>query len=879
MKRVLLALTLCASIVCGCSREENGMRKQVRKDLSERLSSDASLKEFFNVDYKKKQLSSTNGYVSDASLTDMEIEALEFLYAYMPLADFTDYPTDFYLQSVRSSLKTRAEMPWGVDVPDPYFMHFVLPLRVNNENLDTARVSFYKELKPRVEGLSPEQAILEVNRWCHEKVTYQPSDGRTSAPLSTVRTSYGRCGEESTFTVAALRSVGIPARQVYTPRWAHTDDNHAWVEAWANGKWHFIGACEPEPVLDLGWFNVPASRGMLMHTKVFGRYKGPEEVVLNGTNFTEINLIENYADTGEATVSVVDESGKPVEKAKVYFCIYNYAEFYPALYKFTDENGQTKLSAGLGCMLAWAVKDGKYGFERIYFGKDENVKITLRDKPESEKFLFDIVPPLEGVELPEVTPEQRAEADRRSAIEDSLRNSYMATFYNPETAENAVKAHNLPAESGRFLVGAAGNHKVIETFLRNHPDQRAIEQLGLLSRKDLHDVTPEVLEDDYNAKESVLGQRVALEFLTPYKKWFLENISKEDRAQMGSVEALVDWTSKNIKIIDDPTAWKIPMSPISVYKLRSTYEGSRDIFFVSLARTLGFESRIDPVTSKVQYGKDGEWIDVTFGKSEQKSNPKGRLILSYVPTKLIENPGYYKNFSISKIVDGMPHLLSFDEGEVDMGGGMDYQAFKDGVTLDEGTYILASGNRLSDGSVPVTVQIFTIKEGQDTKVELEIRQDTQAPRVLGMFSPEATFTADGESSPSAIKAKSGDATYILGVLEVGKEPTNHIMRDLAAKKADLEKWGHPIILLCTDSSQLERLKKETSEGRYGNLPSNIILGLDTDSVKDKLIKGLNRPNDNLPIFIISNPKGEVYFVSQGYTIGLGNTLYETLLKL
>ena len=70
-------------------------------------------------------------------------------------------------------------------------------------------------------------AVLEVNHWCHEKANYQPSDARTSSPLATVKTAYGRCGEESTFLVAALRSVGIPARQVYTPRWAHTDDNHA----------------------------------------------------------------------------------------------------------------------------------------------------------------------------------------------------------------------------------------------------------------------------------------------------------------------------------------------------------------------------------------------------------------------------------------------------------------------------------------------------------------------------------------------------------------------------------------------------------------------------------------------------------------------------
>ena len=138
------------------------------------------------------------------------------------------------------------------------------------------------------------------------KSIYTPSDARTSSPLASVKTAYGRCGEESTFTVAALRSVGIPARQVYTPRWAHTDDNHAWVEAWVDGQWYFLGACEPEPVLNLGWFNAPASRGMLMHTKVFGKYQGPEEVMVQTPLYTEINIIGNYAETAKATIKVVD---------------------------------------------------------------------------------------------------------------------------------------------------------------------------------------------------------------------------------------------------------------------------------------------------------------------------------------------------------------------------------------------------------------------------------------------------------------------------------------------------------------------------------------------------------------------------------------------
>lgn len=197
---------------------------------------------------------------SSGKLQGDRLEAMKFLYAYLPLPDISSYSPEFFLANVDASLKAREEMPWGRDIPEREFRHFVLPLRVNNEMLDSSRLVFYEQLRDRVRSLSLEEAILEVNHWCHEKVTYRPSDGRTSNPLSTVSQAIGRCGEESTFTVAALRAVGIPARQVYTPRWAHTDDNHAWVEAWANGQWHFLGACEPEPVLDLAWFNIPASR-------------------------------------------------------------------------------------------------------------------------------------------------------------------------------------------------------------------------------------------------------------------------------------------------------------------------------------------------------------------------------------------------------------------------------------------------------------------------------------------------------------------------------------------------------------------------------------------------------------------------------------------
>ena len=252
-------------------------------------------------DLAKRRAAFKDGKIFDifqSKMTPEERDALTFLYAYMPSNDLINRSGQFFLDHVRSSLRARQELPWGKSVPQREWLHFVLPPRVNNEALDSARLVLYHELKDRVKGLSLKEAVLEVNHWCHEHVVYTPSDSRTSSPLATIRTAYGRCGEESTLLVAALRTVGIPARQVYTPRWAHTDDNHAWVEAWVDGLWYFLGACEPEPVLNLAWFNAPVSRAMLVHTKAFGRYDGPEAVISRTPTYTEINVIDNYAHTG-----------------------------------------------------------------------------------------------------------------------------------------------------------------------------------------------------------------------------------------------------------------------------------------------------------------------------------------------------------------------------------------------------------------------------------------------------------------------------------------------------------------------------------------------------------------------------------------------------
>ena len=856
---------------------------------------DAAYRAEVENDFQAKQAALPNGdlfAVFNDQMTPEEREALTFMYAYMPIGDITDYSGDFYLKNIRSSFQARNEMPWGDSIPEDIFRHFVLPVRINNENLDESRMVFFDELKDRVKGLSLYDAVLEVNHWCHEKVIYTPSDGRTSSPLASVKTAYGRCGEESTFTVAALRSVGIPARQVYTPRWAHTDDNHAWVEAWVNGKWYFLGACEPEPVLNLGWFNGPAYRGMLMHTKVFGKYNGPEDVMERTDGYTEINVIDNYAPSAKAVITVTDANGKPVKDALVEFKIYNYAEFNSVARKKTDADGKCSLSAGKGDMLVWASKDGKFGYSKVSFGKDGEVTIALNKKPgDVETIALDIIPPVDGSIPAEVTPEQKEANAKRLLEEDAIRNKYVATFYTEEKAEALAKELGIdPMKTEDFMIGSRGNWMEIEKFLRETPAEKRAQAMALLdvvSAKDLRDTPASVFADHLNNtpavqsewfNEYIMNPRVANEFLTPYKSFFAANIEPSLAKQaVENPQALVDWVKNNVSINDALNAQRIPIMPMGVWKSRIADKGSRNIFFVAVARSLGIPARIEPVARKIQYFKDNAWVDVDFEAAVQTTAKQGKVIASYQPIKALQDPKYYSHFTIAKVLpNGTLQTLNFERGgNVDMGLGDTWSGLlKKPLSMDEGNYMLVTGTRMANGSVLAEIEFFNVEADKTTPIQLEMRESKDEIQVIGNFNSENKFKRADNGEETSLLATTGRGYYIVALLGSRQEPTNHAMRDIAAVKKELEDWGRGIVLLFPD----EKGYKNFDPKEFGDLPGTITYGLDIDgAIQKEMATAMKLQNANtLPIFLIADTFNRVVFVSQGYTIGLGEQLMKVI---
>jgi len=817
-------------------------------------------------------------------LTTEQREALEFLYAYMPLSDLADYDGAYFLGQVDAAFKARDYFSWGKDIPDDIFRHFVLVYRVNNENLDTARQVFFDELKDRVKGLTMEQAVLEVNHWCHEKVTYRGTDGRTSSPLALMKTSWGRCGEESTFTTAALRAVGIPARQCYTPRWVHTDDNHAWVEVWVDGKWHYIGACEPDAELNVAWFSAPVKRAMMVHTNVFGQYNGPEEKNVQTELYSVINLLPNYTETRNLKVTVTDESGKPVDGATVKFNVYNYAEFYPIATGMTATDGRASIITGMGDVFVWANKDNIYGYAKSTPDNGElTIKLNKRQDEALEERIVMAAPAEQTIK--ELSAEKIAENAKRLAHEDSIRNAYMATFITEADARKFAAENNLnPDKVWDYLYRSQGNWQDIQIFLKEKKDNAYLYAfMESLKDKDLRDTPYEYLSDHlvqgdgvlFNAitdhhiryAQNVLSPRIALELIRPWRSFFKKELSEDFvNKSRSDIQHVIAYVRDNIKIDDNQNYFKCPISPQGVYELKMADRQSRDIFFVALCRSMDILTRIDAVTGRPQYlrAEDGLWTDVFF-EPQAEEKPKGTITFTNAAGNIVK-PGYYTHFTIARFDKGDYVTLDY-ENEI--------KSLPAKVSVDAGYYRLMTGSRANDGSVTVDTRYFEVKEKSQTAIEIKLPKVDKGIQVQGIVDPN-TIVILNDGSKKTLKELTNKKGLVICFADPDKEPTKHILQDLPAVQQTLEEWDGGVLFAVPD----DKVSKAFDASAFNGLPKQSVWMTDNKRTLLNSVAGALQIefSNNFPLVIYLSTNGGILYSSQGYRIGIGEDIVRTIME-
>ena len=806
---------------------------------------------------------------------------LMFLYAYMPQSDLADYDFEFFEQQVKVAMDARETFSWGKTIPDDIFRHFVVVYRVNNENLDTARSYIFHQLKDRIKNMSMYDAALEVNHWCHEYVDYQPADARTSAPLATLKTSHGRCGEESTLTVTALRAVGIPARQCYTPRWAHCDDNHAWVEVWVDGKWWFLGACEPAPALNMGWFAVPATRTMMVHTNVFGRYEGSEEVNKRTQYYSCINVLSNYADTATAYVTVYDKRHLPAKDATVCFKLYNYAEYYSLAEVKTDENGRAQLNTGLGDLLVWAKQGDDYAYAQLDLRKQDHLVLILSDKGPNPWMSagnlvqrFDMVPPVGKSLNNDVSTSAQMACDKRLAKEDKMREAYRATF---PTKAQTDKYRNDYFSSDEFydvIRRSEGNHAEIIKFLQTHPKRVGgvylKEFIKALSDKDLRDTKAEVLEKQLTTyKEGkypisafvrgILPARISNELIRDWRVSLREELIKAIPNTVISANKLLAWTKENITVDPLCNYYNCPISPMGVMKTRRADAHSRDIFFVAACRSLDVPCYLDNASNQIYVWQNGDWQEITFEE-------EAVLPLEEMATLTLHNPKgykYYIHYTLQRFENG--EYVSYDFEDDPRVEARDIV-----LNLAPGKYCLSTGNRYSDGEVLSELRFFTLQK----KDEYTIKIPELVPRNNTYGHLDMNVNKLNGKSLSDLLKESGKEKMVLCLVAPGTEPTNHLAKELASKKADYEAWGGKVLLVANNKGWKAE-KNQPSNVEVVSAKVNDLTESVQAALKNAVHDGsLPHTTGERPVCLVIDKEGNILFVSEGYHIGLGDLLLE-----
>lgn len=283
---------------------------------------------------------------------------------------------------------------------------------------------------------------------------------------------------------------------------------------------------------------------------------------------------------------------------------------------------------------------------------------------------------------------------------------------------------------------------MITDFLRSTPSAdrgKAIRLLEAISEKDRRDVSREVLADALATAETgsplfdayIMNPRIETEGLTPFKAFFAKAIPSADKSRFkADPAALVEWIGREIAV---DTVWNRTgnrIDPRAAYKNRIADGRSRAILFVAMARSLGIPSRVDPVTGKPQYAVgDSDWIDALFAAPKTSATPKGKLVLEVSPVGHIVDPQYYMQFALSKIENGVPQLLEFDEAAPAS------QLNADGISLDAGRYMLVTGQRLADGSVMTRTDIFEVRPIRLSPVRLSSGMTTAKCRSSARSTP------------------------------------------------------------------------------------------------------------------------------------------------
>ncbi|MBT4400980.1 MAG: hypothetical protein HOD37_15985, partial [Bacteroidetes bacterium] len=199
--------------------------------------------------------------------------------------------------------------------------------------------------------------------------------------------------------------------------------------------------------------------------------------------------------------------------------------------------------------------------------------------------------------------------------------------------------------------------------------------------------------------------------------------------------------------------------------------------------------------------------------------------------------------------------------------------FADGVELDAGFYMLVVGNRQPGGIVLHEQEFFFLEEGQSLTKIIGLRTNDQEPEVLAQVDLSATYQGTN-SQELHLAVRVGDQWMVLAWIDPDKEPTKHTFQDLGVLKDELDELDLPFTFIIPENKLTDSFRNND----YSGLPDNhlFVFAKELNNLQALSAKLDRDLASQLPVFIITNLKGEVIYLSSGYKIGIGEEIVKVV---
>ncbi|MCF0206593.1 MAG: transglutaminase domain-containing protein, partial [Bacteroidales bacterium] len=361
-------------------------------------------------------------------------------------------------------------------------------------------------------------------------------------------------------------------------------------------------------------------------------------------------------------------------------------------------------------------------------------------------------------------------------------------------------------------------------------------------------------------KKGILPARIELEMIRPWRQYLNEQFNNV--LAITDYKGIMNWIKENIKVDKDGNYFNCPISPKGVFELRLADKRSRNIFFVAACRSVNIPAYLDNATGQIFVYDCDKWNIVSF-ETESKPQNTGTLVLNYTDNTEIM-PQYWTHFTIAKFENG--DFVTFDYEN-------DPRVANFPITLDleDGYYMLSTGNRYSDGETLSHLEFFNIKEGETVEKSIVLRPLKPRQDIsYGKIADDTEINIDGNKV--SVKDLAKEKPLVICFIDPNREPTKHTLKEFGYMKDTYEKWNGNILMVIPP----ENLTEPFSTSHW-NLPKQTLTATDTDNVMNKILTDTKQQfRDNLPLIFIIDKDGNIVFRTEGYRIGTAELIYKSL---